>query len=364
PGVDAVDARPRFAAVGRFVDAAVLEGIGALLVLDVFALATVPEAIGAFWISAGAGFQSQREFLDFFAALDFERDFISAQVPAEDLEDLPQFLGGFAVERHEHVIGLDAGFHSGSVLSDFRHLDAAFDFLAGQAEIDASGGTGAVFQCHRDVHHFFAALDFDRDLVAGFVLANLLDQRVVGLDLGFVELLDDIASLEAGLGRGAVADHARELGAAVAVLALHAEEGLRRRSAHADSFAVDDGVDGIRILAVVIEAGAAECDGGQALGDLVPGLAAIGGFVDAAARAPFFDGVVPVVAFGGRHLGARMAIEAVALAFPGSDKKRLGIGRVHLQVDDAGLVVDGEDLVPRLAAVGGLIQAALLIRSP
>ena len=38
-----------------------------------------------------------------------------------------------------------------------------------------------------------------------------------------------------------------------------------------------------------------------------------------------------------------------------------GIGRVHVDVDDAGLVVEEEDLLPGLAAVGGLEQAAFLV---
>src|SRR5262249_1484328 len=41
-------------------------------------------------------------------------------------------------------------------------------------------------------------------------------------------------------------------------------------------------------------------------------------------------------------------------------EQRLGVGRVHLQVDDARVVVDGEHLGPVLAAVGRLVDAALL----
>src|SRR5205814_4951376 len=46
PRVDAVDARPRFAAVGRFVDAAGLEAVGPLLGLDVLLLAAQRRAVG------------------------------------------------------------------------------------------------------------------------------------------------------------------------------------------------------------------------------------------------------------------------------------------------------------------------------
>ena len=50
PGVEAVDPRPGLAAVGRLVDAAVLEAVGPLLVLDVLALAAEPAENG--WVGS------------------------------------------------------------------------------------------------------------------------------------------------------------------------------------------------------------------------------------------------------------------------------------------------------------------------
>ena len=46
PRIDAVDARPRFAAVGGFIQSAVLEAVRPLLILHVLALSAVPETIG------------------------------------------------------------------------------------------------------------------------------------------------------------------------------------------------------------------------------------------------------------------------------------------------------------------------------
>src|SRR5262249_17673758 len=47
-------------------------------------------------------------------------------------------------------------------------------------------------------------------------------------------------------------------------------------------------------------------------------------------------------------------------AVPAGDEQDVGVGRVHGDVDDAGPLVDVEDLPPALAAVGGLVEAALL----
>src|SRR5262249_24530003 len=221
-----------------------------------------------------------------------------------------------------------------------------------------------VFQCHRDVNGFLPTLDLQRHYFARLVFVDLLDEPVVALDVVLVEMLDHVTRLESRLGGGAVFSNPGQLSRALAVLALDAEKYLRRRRAHADLFAVDDGVNGTRILTVVIDAHPAERDRRQSFGDLVPGLAAIGGLVDAAAGSPLFDRVVAVVALGGRHPGAGMTVEPVALPFPRGNQQRFGISGVHLHVDNAGLVVDRQDLGPRLPAVGRFVKTTLLVRSP
>src|SRR5262249_54470064 len=65
-------------------------------------------------------------------------------------------------------------------------------------------------------------------------------------------------------------------------------------------------------------------------------------------------------AVGDRRLAA-VAVEAVALPLPGGDVERVRLGRVHDDVNHAGLVIDVVDLLPGLAAVGGLEQAALRV---
>src|ERR1019366_9719971 len=99
----------------------------------------------------------------------------------------------------------------------------------------------------------------------------------------------------------------------------------------------------------------------QTVRELGPGVAAVAGFVHAAAGPVCLGGGVGVG--GGGNLGvADEGVELIALAFPGGKQQHLGIGRMHDEVHDAGLVVEMPDALPGLAAVGGLEQAALLIR--
>src|SRR5262249_31273193 len=139
------------------------------------------------------------------------------------------------------------------------------------------------------------------------------------------------------------------------VLALHAEEGLARRRAHAELRRVDDGVDDLRVLAVEVEADAAKVALRQPLPDPVPRLAAVGCSVQPTTRSPLPGGVVAVVTVLQRHI-AWVAIELVALPLPRGDEQRLRIGRTHLNVDDASPLIDGQDLVPGLAAVRRLVE--------
>src|SRR5262249_19872845 len=151
----------------------------------------------------------------------------------------------------------------------------------------------------------------------------------VPLDLLLIEGLDDITLLEAGLGRRAAAADVDQLDAGVGLVAAQAGPGDARRPAHADLLAVDDDEDLFRVLAVPVDADAAQGPGGQALLQRGEGLAAVARLVEAAAGAPLLDGVVAVVALGRRLLGAGVAVETVALPFPGGDDQFLGVGRVH-----------------------------------
>src|SRR5262249_56478269 len=100
--------------------------------------------------------------------------------------------------------------------------------------------------------------------------------------------------------------------------------------------------------------------GGRAVGHFPDLVAAVGRLGDRPAGPPLADGVVAIDAVGSAHL-ARPAVEAVAQPVPGGDQQRLRVAGVQGDVDDAGVVIDVEDLVPGLAAVGGLVEAALLV---
>src|SRR5204862_4044963 len=52
---------------------------------------------------------------------------------------------------------------------------------------------------------------------------------------------------------------------------------------------------------------------------------------------------------------------AVALALPQGGQESVRLGRVYDEVDDAGAVVLVQDLVPGLAAVARLVDAAVLV---
>src|SRR5205807_2661499 len=134
------------------------------------------------------------------------------------------------------------------------------------------------------------------------------------------------------------------------------------RHSRADLFRLDDGKDGPGVFAVVVQADPAHLHRRQAPGQLLERLAAVGGLVDARPGTPLPGRVVPVIAFGLRRFGS-IGVEAVALAVVGGDQQGVGIPWVHAHVDDAGLIVHVKDLGPALAAVGGLVEAALRVRS-
>ena len=109
---------------------------------------------------------------------------------------------------------------------------------------------------------------------------------------------------------------------------------------------LDQRVDAIRVRARDGDADPADDAGRQTLGagDLRPGLAAVGGLEQPAARA------------AARHL----VLDPVRL--PQRRVHHAGVAPIDDDVHGAGLVVAVEHLLPRLAAVGALEQAALLAR--
>src|SRR5205823_3975147 len=143
-----------------------------------------------------------------------------------------------------------------------------------------------------------------------------------------------------GRGRAALR-HLRDLGALVVAGVLAAQaEGRREADATRRARRLDDGEDDVGILAQVpVEADAAELRVGKPRGDLLPVLAAVAGLVQAGLR--------PVAP------GRLADVVDVAPAVPGGDEHRLRVVGVHAHVDDAGLLVEVEDLLPVLAAVAG-----------
>src|SRR6185369_3749446 len=84
----------------------------------------------------------------------------------------------------------------------------------------------------------------------------------------------------------------------------------------------------------------------QAGGELAPGGAAVTALVD-------------------RRAGAAVDQRPdLALPLIGGGIEDVGVARVHRQVGDAGVLVDREDRFPGLAAVGGLVEAAVAARIP
>src|SRR5262249_48301438 len=112
----------------------------------------------------------------------------------------------------------------------------------------------------------------------------------------------------------------------------------------------DDGVEDFRVLAINGDSDSPKGSIGQTLAELLPGLAGVLAAVDA--------GV-------GAELDLRVAAGVRAAADAGGrGGERVGLRRVHRQVDEAGLLVDELDALPGLAAVGGLVDAALLVGRP
>ncbi len=109
---------------------------------------------------------------------------------------------------------------------------------------------------------------------------------------------------------------------------------------------LDDGVDHVRVDRGQVEADAALVDLRQPLLGLAPGLAAVLGLPDGRARAAVDQGpdVPPPLVGAGVH--------------------QVRVAGVHVDLVDAGVLVDVQHPPPGRAAVGGLVQPAIPARAP
>src|SRR6185295_12882056 len=166
------------------------------------------------------------------------------------------------------------------------------------------------------------------------VLAGL-EQHVHGVDAVGIEGIDEQLLIVLRAVRDVVA----------ALLPTAAGVG-RAEEAAGLADGLDDGVDGVRLRRREGEADAPHVLLGQAGGELLPGGAAVGGPVDAALGAAVDQG------------------PDVAAPLVGGGVEHVGVARVHHHVGDAGVLADRQHLLPGLAAVGGLVEAAVAARRP
>jgi hypothetical protein len=89
---------------------------------------------------------------------------------------------------------------------------------------------------------------------------------------------------------------------------------------------------------------------GEAAMQFEPGFAAIDRLVDSGFRSELNGGIA--------------AGEFAAPALVGSHEQGIRIGRIHDQIDDAGVLIDEGDLVPGSAAIGGLEKSSLSTGPP
>ena len=198
-------------------------------------------------------------------------------------------------------------------------------------------------------HALVIAGDLDLHRVVGKVLADLCGQVLVGVNRVVLDGKHDVADLEPCLFRRTGLGDLGEARAHLDVLAADTDVGGVLRLL-ADTFRFDHGKDHVRFGSVVLQIDAAQVAAREAVCLLLEGLSPVGRQVDAGARSPL--------------LGRIVGVESVALSFVGRGEDRVGCARLQLHIDNAGLVVDVEDLVPRLAAVDCLEETPLLVRPP
>src|SRR5438067_7472830 len=140
--VEAVDALPGFAAIRGFVDAAVFEAIGALLVLHVFHLAAEHRGRWARGGGSGSGKlraigESDGNLATLFAAREFEFELVPGFVRAQDVDHLRVGIDALFGDRGDEVAGLQPRFSGRSIFDDVREPHAPFGVFAHQPGVRA-----------------------------------------------------------------------------------------------------------------------------------------------------------------------------------------------------------------------------------
>ena len=120
----------------------------------------------------------------------------------------------------------------------------------------------------------------------------------------------------------------------------------RREDRHAAGRRLDLGVDQALLRGRERDHDAAHVAAGDALADPAPGLAAVGGLVQPAL---------------GSAVDQRPGVTAALMRHR---QQHVGVGRIHRDIADAGVLADLEDLRPVLAAVDRLVEPAVAARRP
>ena len=199
------------------------------------------------------------------------------------------------------------------------------------------------------LHELAVADDLELGSVAREEVAQRAAQLGLVQDRRVGDAQDDVAFLQLGLGSGGVflrrVHEGAQLGAAHGDAEPCGVVGLLR-----DLLGLNDREEMVWLGRGPGHADASEDARGQAGGRLVPGLASVARDEDARTVAPLDGGVV--------------GIEHVAAALVRRDRDGVRIGRVHLDLDDARVLIDVVDAFPGVAAVDGLVETAFLIRPP
>ena len=210
-------------------------------------------------------------------------------------------------------------------------------------------GAGHLVEGNLQVNTLVLPRDFDADGLARQTFADFLLQICIGMDGGTFNSDDDITYLKSRRFRRPVLGDVGQTRPDLDILGAKTGK-CRILGLLADLFGLQHHISDVGIRPVEIETDAPDVDSGQPCADFRKGLTPIRGFMQTASRSPL--------------LFRRVAVETVALTLVGGDQQGVGIGRMHLDIDDPGVLIDIENLLPGFAGIGGFIKAAFLVGAP